>query len=246
MQGLRSRAGIVTATAGALALLSVPVVALAKGPPDVVGGGTDTAGTVVPPQAQVPDPPPGQLNRPAAAPKPAPSGQAKAPPNVAATPPTQAPPAGAPGSDRRAGAPARRGPKGTPPRPHGGNPPGHAKRGPGSTPAEGSSDPGGAAGEPSPSGAPDAGSPSGGPGRDSPSGSPDVPDLTGALELPRADAPGSGGAEVAGAVVGDTVELPEDASPDTLPFTGLQLALIALAGIAALAAGLTLRRSAAG
>lgn len=244
MQGLRSRAGIVTVTAGAMALLSVPVVALAKGPPDVVGGGTDTAGTVAAPQAQVPDPPPGQANTPAPAPKPAPPGQAKAPRKVAATPPAQAPPASTPGSDRRASTPAGRGPKGTPPAPHGGNPPGHAKRGPGSEPAEGSSDPGGA-GEPSPSGAPDAGSPPGGPGKRSPSASPDEPDLTGALELPRADAPGSGGAEIAGALVGDTVELPEDASPETLPFTGLQLALIALAGIAALAAGLALRRSAA-
>jgi hypothetical protein len=244
MQGLRSRAGIVTATAGALALLSVPVVALAKGPPDVVGGGTDTAGTVVPPQAQVPDPPPGQVNKPAPAPKQAPPGQAKAPGNVAATPPAQGPPASAPGSDRRASAPGRQRPKGTPPAPHGGNPPGHAKR-PGSTPAEGSSDPVGAGGEPSPSGAPDEGSPSGGPGKRSPSASPDEPDLTDGLELPRADTPGSGGAEVAGTFVGDTVELPEDASPDTLPFTGLQLALIALAGIAALAAGLTLHRGAA-
>ena len=38
------------------------------------------------------------------------------------------------------------------------------------------------------------------------------------------------------------VGLPEDANPDTLPFTGLQLALIAMAGLAALAAGAALRR----
>ena len=37
-------------------------------------------------------------------------------------------------------------------------------------------------------------------------------------------------------------DLPEDASPDTLPFTGLQLALIVMAGLAALAAGAALRR----
>ena len=39
-------------------------------------------------------------------------------------------------------------------------------------------------------------------------------------------------------------DLPEDASPDTLPFTGLQLVLIAMAGLVALAGGLVLRRSA--
>jgi hypothetical protein len=39
-------------------------------------------------------------------------------------------------------------------------------------------------------------------------------------------------------------DLPEDASPETLPFTGLQLALIVMAGLAALAGGLVLRRSA--
>ena len=38
--------------------------------------------------------------------------------------------------------------------------------------------------------------------------------------------------------------VPRDASPDTLPFTGLQLALMLLAGMAALAAGSVLRRTA--
>jgi hypothetical protein len=37
--------------------------------------------------------------------------------------------------------------------------------------------------------------------------------------------------------------LPEDASPATLPFTGLQLALLVLAGMAAVATGLVLRRT---
>ena len=45
------------------------------------------------------------------------------------------------------------------------------------------------------------------------------------------------------AVVSDTVDLPAEANPETLPFTGLQLALMALAGVAALAAGLALRRT---
>ena len=81
MQHLCSRAGTLAMTAGALVLLSLPVVALAKGPPDVVGGGTDTADTVAAPQAKVPDPPPGQLhNSPLAtkrAPRPHPSAHTK-------------------------------------------------------------------------------------------------------------------------------------------------------------------------
>jgi hypothetical protein len=48
---------------------------------------------------------------------------------------------------------------------------------------------------------------------------------------------GSDGASVA-------ADLPDDASADTLPFTGLQLALILMSGLAALAGGLVLRRSA--
>jgi hypothetical protein len=39
--------------------------------------------------------------------------------------------------------------------------------------------------------------------------------------------------------------LAEDASTETLPFTGLQLGLIVMAGLASLAGGLVLRRSAA-
>jgi hypothetical protein len=51
--------------------------------------------------------------------------------------------------------------------------------------------------------------------------------------------------ESSGSGVPDPVaDLPEDASPDTLPFTGLQLVLIAMAGLVALAGGLVLRRSA--
>jgi len=47
---------------------------------------------------------------------------------------------------------------------------------------------------------------------------------------------------VAAAVAGEAVELPEDASPATLPFTGLQLALLALIGLATSAAGVLVRQ----
>jgi outer membrane biosynthesis protein TonB len=45
-------------------------------------------------------------------------------------------------------------------------------------------------------------------------------------------------------IVSQSAHLPEDASPDTLPFTGLQLALVAMIGLAAIASGAALRRGA--
>jgi hypothetical protein len=239
MQGLRSRAGIVAMTACAFALLSVPVIALGKGPPDVTGDGTDTAKTVVPPEAKVPDPPPGQLNKPDPAPKPAPAGQAKPKPAPKATPRGQAKRQGAAPVPGNAHGPDGAGPPGgsrkkSGPPPHG-QARGHTKHQPSSEPAEGSGEPGSPPDEPTRAGSPDD------PSR-APSG--DRPDVTGGIDLPSADEPVSvEDGEVAGAVVGDTVELPEDASPETLPFTGLQLALMALGGFAALAAGLALRRT---
>jgi len=107
---------------------------------------------------------------------------------------------------------------------------GHAKRG-SHSPAEGSSEPTGSSGEVAPSG----GSP------DAPSGRHSAPEPTGALDLPSAGSPGGNGG-VAAAVAGEAVELPEDASPATLPFTGLQLALLALIGLATSAAGVLVRQ----
>lgn len=211
-------------TAGAVALLSVPVVALAKGPPDGTGQGTGTAGTVVPPQANVPDAPPGHANKPEPAPKPPPQAPAE---TSAPGPPAQVPPAWAPGSARAKGnTPGRRGPKPAPPPPEPSQQPAAPADNPtGSEQGGGGSEPGNGVEEPSRS------------------PSPDKPDPTGALELPSADSPDTGDGGIAGALVGDTVELPEDASPETLPFTGLQLALMVLAGLAVMAGGLALRRT---
>ena len=44
-------------------------------------------------------------------------------------------------------------------------------------------------------------------------------------------------------IADDPASIPQDASPETLPFTGLQLALLLLAGAAAVAAGSVLRRT---
>ena len=238
MQGLRSRAGIVAMTAGAFALLSVPVIALGKGPPEVKGGGKDTAATVAAPEAGVPDPPPGQAQQPAApAPKAAPPGQAKpkrTPPGHAkrqAAPPAPVPGRGPDGS----GPPGHSADKAKPqPRGHAR---GHTKHNPSSEPADGSSEPGSAPDQPGGAGSPDE------PSR-SPSGSPDELDVTGGIDLPSADDVTSGDGGVPAAVAADTVELPEDASPETLPFTGFGLAFITLGGLAALAGGWLLRRAA--
>jgi hypothetical protein len=238
MQHLCSRAGSVVITAGVFALLSLPVVALAKGPPEVVGGGTDTAQGVASPGAGVPDTPPGQLHnsenavQPAPRPKPTPPGKAKSQGQAATPAPTgQAPPSGVPGAGRGNG--------------HAyGHTGGHGHKGHGpKTPAV----PAQPAGEPapdSPGSAPGGGG--GGEesrgGADKPAKSPDEPDATGPIELPSlSDAPDGAEQDIASALASETVELPEDASPETLPFTGLQAALIALAGLAAIAAGATLR-----
>jgi len=44
------------------------------------------------------------------------------------------------------------------------------------------------------------------------------------------------------ATASQTPDLPEDPSPSNLPFTGLQLALMAMVGLAAVATGSVLRR----
>jgi hypothetical protein len=239
MQGLRSGAGIVAVTAGALALLSVPVVALATGPPEDSGAGQNHAPALEAPEAQVHAAP--------QAPPPAPPGQAKPKPSRqaegrgrASAPTGEAPTAGSPGG---AG-----GTHGSPPASQGGSPrghakvpssharvaPGHARRG-SHEPAGGSSEPSGSPGETAPSGG----------SADSPARVHSPTEPTGGLELPSADAPEGDDGDVAAAAFGESVDLPEDANPATLPFTGLQLALLGLIGLTALAAGMALRRTTA-
>ena len=48
----------------------------------------------------------------------------------------------------------------------------------------------------------------------------------------------------AAAVAQDAAELPDDASPETIPFTGLQLAYLAGLGLIAATGGLAVRRMA--
>jgi hypothetical protein len=53
---------------------------------------------------------------------------------------------------------------------------------------------------------------------------------------------GSGGNPTDTQIADDPASAPRDASPATLPFTGLQLALMGMLGVAAIAAGGALRR----
>jgi hypothetical protein len=234
MQHLCSRAGTLAMTAGALVLLSLPVVALAKGPPDVVGGGTDTAHTVVAPQAKVPDPPPGQLHNSPQASKPAPRPHPQAQTQTSApTAPAARPPS--PGRGPTGSGPARRGPKTV-----------HPERGPKAKKAAAPSTVGAPSPEPeqtTPGGGSGGGSEQGGGTEErSHSRSRDKPNVTGDLALPRADTGDTAGEGISGAMTGETVPLPEDASPETLPFTGLQLLLVSMTGLAAIGGGAALRR----
>jgi hypothetical protein len=54
----------------------------------------------------------------------------------------------------------------------------------------------------------------------------------------------SAGESAGSDLASQAADVPEDAGPETLPFTGLQLALILMAGLAALAGGMVLHRSA--
>ena len=232
----RSRVAVI-ATAGTAALLSLPVVAAGQVPSvgGVVGGVTDQlpslpAPTPVPaPALPVPLPAP-----PVQAPAPAPSlpsaPSAPAPslpaPNVSGLPkaPGSAPaPAGSPaGSSPSSGAPS----------------------------ADGS--PGGSAGGSGPSSNAKAADGSrratkGGSGRQGDGGSKAHRSSGGAPYGTAATgaATANTDAALASAVVaGDAADLPDNASPETAPFTGLQLAYLAALGLMAATGGMAVRRMA--
>jgi hypothetical protein len=60
----------------------------------------------------------------------------------------------------------------------------------------------------------------------------------------RASQDDSGGESVSSDTASAVGDLPDDAGADPLPFTGLQLVLVLMSGLAALACGIVLRRSA--
>ena len=218
MFDVRSRAGVIAVTTSAAVLVGLPVVAFGQVPgvPQVVGGVTETANRLV--QAPVappslPAPAPAPVPVPAApAPAPAPQVQAPAPPSAAPKPAAQAPAAQAPAASNPGSAQARSAGTAT------GSSGGSAKASPrrSATAADRSGKGDGRRGE-----------------RAKAMASGDA----GQAPAERS----AGGSEPAFASQG-VDELPDDASPANLPFTGLQLALMAIIGVAALLGGVALRR----
>ena len=218
MLDVRSRAGVIAVTTSAAVLVGLPVVAFGQVPgvPQVVGGVTETANSLVqapgaPPS--LPAPAPAPVPVPAApAPAPAPQVQAPAPPSAAPKPAAQAPAAQAPAASNPGSAQARSAGTAT------GSSGGSAKASPrrSATAADRSGRGDGRRGE-----------------RAKAMASGDA----GQAPAERS----AGGSEPAFASQG-VDELPDDASPANLPFTGLQLALMAIIGVAALLGGVALRR----
>ena len=218
MLDVRSRAGVIAVTTSAAVLVGLPVVAFGQVPgvPQVVGGVTETANSLV--QAPVappslPAPAPAPVPVPAApAPAPAPQVQAPAPPSAAPKPAAQAPAAQAPAASNPGSAQARS--AGTATGSSGGSAKASARRS--ATAADRSAKSDGRRGD-----------------RAKAMASGDA----GQAPAERSAA----GSEPAFASQG-VDELPDDASPANLPFTGLQLALMAIIGVAALVGGVALRR----
>lgn len=213
----RSRVAVI-ATAGTAALLSLPVVALGQVPNlnGVVGGATNQVPSLPAPVPALPALPPlpalPQVQAPAPTPAPAPS----APPSLPAPlPALPKPGSGAPAAPAPA-APAA-------PAAGGGSVPG------GAVTVGGKSSAKSVAGESRRSTRRHDGGPKAISSSDKAGG-------TKAKAASEADA-----ARAEAAVAADAADLPDNASPETVPFTGLQLALIAMAGLAALAAGAVMR-----
>ncbi len=221
MLNVRSRAGVIAVTTGAAVLVGLPVVAFAQVPvvAPVVNGVTDTANSIVqtpvapPSLPALPAPVPAPPQAPAVqAPAPAPQFQAPAHPS-APKPAAQAPAAQAPAASNPGSAQVRSAGTAT-------------KRSGGSGRASAHSS------------AKAAGRSAKGEGR---RGDRAKAKASGDAGRAPAEEQSAGGSEPAFASQG-VDELPDDASPANLPFTGLQLALMAIVGLAALVGGVALRR----
>lgn len=210
----RSRVAVI-ATAGTAALLSLPVVALGQVPNlnGVVGGATNQVPSLPAPVPALPALPPLPALPQVQAPAPAPAPAPSAPPSL----PAPLPALPKPGS----GAPAAPAPAA--PAAGGGSVPG------GAVTVGGKSSAKSVAGESRRSTRRHDGGPKAISSSDKAGG-------TKAKAASEADA-----ARAEAAVAADAADLPDNASPETVPFTGLQLALIAMAGLAALAAGAVMR-----
>jgi hypothetical protein len=231
MLNVRSRTGVAGVASGAAVLLALPVVAAGQVPgvDQVVGGVTGAVGTV----SQLPAPPPAPVSLPAPAPAPAPVAQ-PAPPVSAPAPALPAPAASAPAAS----------PRGT-----GTATPSNGSGSSATTPAASSgggpgADDAGTRGGARPHASQDAGAPEDEgdipPASDTPSDQPGGADDTGG------GANGSAGGETGdpGDNAGDTGSAGDDAGPAELPFTGLELALLAMIGLATAASGTVMRRAA--
>jgi hypothetical protein len=218
MLDVRSRAGVIAVTTSAAVLVGLPVVAFGQVPgvPQVVGGVTETANSLVqapvaPPSLPAPAPAPTVPAAPA--PAPAPQVQATAPPSAAPKPAAKAPAAQAPAASNPGSAQARS--AGTATGSSSGSAKASARRS--ATAADRSAKGDGRRGD-----------------RAKATASGD------AGQAP-AEEQSAAGSQPAFASQG-VDELPDDASPANLPFTGLQLALMAIIGVAALVGGVALRR----
>jgi hypothetical protein len=219
MLNVRSRAGVIAVTTSAAVLVGLPVVAFGQVPgvPQVVGGVTETANSLVQtPMVPAPAPAPAHVPAPAPAapaPAPAPQVQAPAPPSAAPTPAAQAPATQAPAASNTGSAQARS--AGTATKRSGGSARASARRS--AKAADRSAKREGRRGDRAKAKASgDAGST---PAEEQSANRSEL-----ALASQEADA------------------LPDDASPAKLPFSGLQLALMAITGLVALVGGMALRR----
>lgn len=231
MHFLRIRLGVI-ATAATAALLSLPVVAAGQVPSvgGVVGGVTDQLPSLPAPALPAPAlPAPSlpalpQVQTPAPAPAPAPVPKLPALPSAPAPALPQAPVPGVPN------------PGGTAPAPAGSSPSQSAPSAGRSAPSSNAT--AGGSGKASNGRAAESGGQRDGGGKAKRSYG-EAGGLSEGLAMANTDA------DLASAAVqGDAADLPDNPSPDTAPFTGLQLAYLVAMGLMLATAGLTVRRMA--